>query len=96
MSHTDDKFREFWFESNVVRGLIQSIEDWEKTLSDFGPGSDKLLELSRATTETEQVENGNLRPYEEYHPHFGLRREHSSPITLASWAQKNGMYKKLK
>lgn len=93
------RFITFDFDSNQITIEVKSPKDWSKVLSAYAGqwfknplSSDQLMQQVKADARTKEQENSPMPKPEGYLPHFGLRAEHCSCLTLKAWAKKNGMY----
>lgn len=80
----ENKFPEFWYESNACWGYVRNIEDLKEKLElqtepKYGALKDKDEFLDRST----QNKNGSLD--------FGTRMEHHSKKTLREFLVENGV-----
>lgn len=83
------KWTTFYWDSNTIWGVVDSLDTWKKILATYDKESFKL-DLGKAKIAVWNHPSKLIEAGKEM-PSFGFRREHKGTITLREWSKEHNM-----
>lgn len=84
------EFKTFFVDTNQATGIVKSLSDWKKIVQMLKRAWGSGVTAESIMNQIKLFESSTLEV-----KNFGLYREHTG-MTLAEWAEENGMYDILK